>query len=131
MKYLYCSVAIKFLVTFQCRRKEINIWGLPIVFLLIQYTVIKETYYSLTIIGGGGGSSHPSLPRFRRAGIQKLFNFFSPSLQRREILNKNVFNAQTMNHCLDCLWLKQKLRKDPFTFKDRTVFTNFYKTCVS
>ena len=26
--------------------------GLPIEFLLIQYTVIKETYYSLTTIGG-------------------------------------------------------------------------------
>ena len=26
--------------------------GLPIVFLFIRYTVIKETYYSLTTIGG-------------------------------------------------------------------------------
>ena len=26
--------------------------GLPIVFLLIQYTVIKETFYRLAIIGG-------------------------------------------------------------------------------
>ena len=33
---------------------EIHSWGLPIVSLLIQYTVIKETYLSLTIIWGGG-----------------------------------------------------------------------------
>ena len=43
--------------------------GLPIVFLLIQYNVIKETYYSLTIIGGGGGSS------FRHsAGVKMKFD---------------------------------------------------------
>ena len=45
----------------QCRRNESHIGGLFIVFLLIQYTVIKETYYSLKIIWGGGSSS-PSPP---------------------------------------------------------------------
>ena len=38
-------------VSNQCHRDEIYTWGLPIVFLLIQYTVMKEKYY-LTMIGG-------------------------------------------------------------------------------
>ena len=42
----------------QCRRNEIHIGGggsgLPIVYLLIKYTVIKEAYYSLAIIGSDG-----------------------------------------------------------------------------
>ena len=37
--------------------------GLPIVFLLIQYTVIKETYDSLRIIGGLQPSKPPGTDR--------------------------------------------------------------------
>ena len=39
-------------------------WGRPIVFLLIQYTVIKETYYSLTIIGEAHAPLAPALHEF-------------------------------------------------------------------
>ena len=41
-------------VNTQCRRTKINIGGrgLPVLFFLIQYTVIEEIYYRLTITGG-------------------------------------------------------------------------------
>ena len=54
----------------QCRRNEIHMGGgLPIVFFLIHYNVIKETYFSLTIIWGAPA---PQPPRFRRACRQNL-----------------------------------------------------------
>ena len=53
-----------------------------------------------------------------------ILNTYQPSerTQTRSIINTI---QEAINLFLDCPWIQQKLRKGPFTFKDRTVLMNF------
>ena len=50
----------------------------------------------------------------------------------RNYADKVTINTkhETINHYLDCPWLKQKLRKGPFTFKDHSASMTFQKIYI-
>ena len=66
----------------QCHRNKIHMGGgggggwLPIVFLLIQYTVIKEAYYSLTIIWGAPAQAPPTFILRHQLSSRFLLTYF-------------------------------------------------------
>ena len=63
--HLLIRLVLSFCRVYQCYRNEINIRGLPIALLSIQYTIVKELWYSLTLIGELS-SPPPPIHHFRR-----------------------------------------------------------------